>query len=546
MANTDVVDVLVVGAGPTGLTAAHELARFGVRCRIIDKKAGPVQHSQALAVQVRTLETLELMGIAEGWTAAGYPLRELVPRAFGKRLPTVHLDGVASRFDGPLAVGQQVTERLLSEALAGRGVQVERGAEAVGVVQDESGVSVEVRGAGGATGRVRARWVIDCEGSHSVLREQLGVAFEGARNPHREMIQADAHVASCFPAGVIHFFIEAERLVALFPFDDQGHCRVLCIVPPSDPPRHDAPTLAEVEAEVRRVADPQAELSDAQWLNRFRTQHRLAATFRKGRVFFAGDCAHVHVPVGGQGMNYGMQDAFNVAWKVAGVVRGELSPWVLETYDLERRPVAEALVAGTERVFHLVAPAGGAGAIRQAILPLVATGALGIDRVQEAIREAMAELQVHYRESPLSETHGGGHLVAGERAPDAPVVSAAERRTTTLYTLLREKGWLLLAFGGTQGEGVGEAAQRCVAELPAVVTPRLVLASGEAAGAGALLDVDHVLHEAFGVKHAALYLLRPDGYIAFCDRLDARTPGRLEGYLKRLLRAAPPASPSGS
>jgi 3-(3-hydroxy-phenyl)propionate hydroxylase len=544
-ADSEVVDVLVVGAGPTGLTAAHELARFGVRCRIIDKKAAPVQHSQALAVQVRTLETLELMGIAEGWVAAGYPLRELVPRAFGKRLPTVRLDGVESRFSGPLSVGQQVTERLLSEALAARGVRVERGLEAVEAMQNESGVEVQVRGEGGATHALKARWVIDCEGSHSVLREKLGVAFEGARNPHREMIQADAHVASAFPAGIIHFFIDVERVVALFPFDDRGHCRVLCIIPPTDPPRHDAPTLAEVEAEVRRVADPQAVLSDPRWLNRFRTQHRLAAAFRKGRVFFAGDCAHVHVPVGGQGMNYGMQDAFNLGWKLAGVARGELAPWVLETYEMERRPVAEALVEGTERVFHLVAPAGGAGALRQTLLPLVATGALGIDRVQEAIREAMAELQVHYRESALSETHGGGHPIAGERAPDAGLVVADDRRTTTLYTLLREKGWLLLAFSGTHGEGFAEAAAACLGGLPAQVAAFVVQASADGASGG-LLDYDHLLHEAFGVKQAALYLVRPDGYLAFCDRLDTRTAGRLDAYLKRLLPAARHSSAGGS
>ncbi len=535
-----ITDVLIIGAGPTGLTAAHELARRGVACRIIDKKAEPVRHSQALAVQVRTLETLDIMGIAQGWVDAGYPLRAIVARAFGKRLPTVELGGVDSPFPAPLAMGQQVTERLLAKALANHDVTVERSVEAVGLVQDEAGVEVTVRDAEGQTGVIRARWVIDAEGSHSMARETLGVAFEGGRNPQREMIQADAQVACAFPAGRIHFFIEGERAVALFPFDGAGHCRVLCIIPASDPPREDAPSLEEVQAEVRRVADPSAALSDPRWLNRFRTQHRLAGAFRKGRVFLAGDAAHVHVPVGGQGMNYGIQDAFNLAWKLAGVVRGEVASWVLETYELERRPAAAALVEATERVFHNVAPDGGAGALRQAILPLVATGALELGSVQEALRNAMAEFRVAYGESPLSETHGGGRLIAGERMPDAAVVLAEEQKTARLFELVR-RGWLLMLFTGLHGDFDPALAAIATANLPGLLRTYIVHGSRDTvtpAGTGHLLDLDHDAHEAFGVKHAAAYLVRPDGYVAFCSALDGKAPDRLHAFVQRTMHAA--------
>jgi 3-(3-hydroxy-phenyl)propionate hydroxylase len=527
-------DILILGAGPTGLTAAHELARHGLAPRIIDKKPQPVQHSQALAVQVRTLETFDIMGIAEGWLREGFPLRDIHPRVFGKRLPTVHLDGADSRFSAPLSVGQQVTERLLTDALVARGVSVERNLEATALSQDESGVDVTLRSPDGAAHTLRARYVIACEGSHSIARDALAIPFEGDRNPHREMIQADAQLASAYPAGVIHFFVEGERAVLLFPFDNQGHCRILCIIPPSDPPRHDPPTLDDVQAEVRRLADPGATLSTPRWLNRFRTQHRLAAAFRKGRVFIAGDAAHVHVPVGGQGMNYGIQDAFNLAWKLAGVCRKTLAPWVLETYDLERRPVAAALVDATERIFHLVAPPHGAGHLRHSLMPLVASTALALDPVQDAIRNAMAEFNVHYRESPLSETHGGGHLVAGERAPDAPLV--LHRTTTRLFDLLRQNGWLLLLCTGTHGHFPEDLAAACIAHarVPAF-TLRAELPATDAPAD--LLDLDHLLHDAFGIKHPTLYLLRPDGYIAFCASLDKHAPDRLAAYLTRLFPA---------
>jgi hypothetical protein len=287
-------------------------------------------------------------------------------------------------------------------------------------------------------------------------------------------------------------------------------------------------------------------LSDPRWLNRFRTQHRLAAAFRKERVFLAGDTAHVHVPVGGQGMNYGIQDAFNLAWKLAGVARGELSPWILETYEMERRPAAAELVEATERVFHAVAPAGGAGHVRQTLLPLVAGAALHLDHVQQLARDLMAEFNVHYRESPLSETHGGGHLIAGERVPDVRIVRA-DRATTSLDALLRQRGWLLLALDGRRPLDA-KLLDACAAALP----PHLQLLRVHTAAPSAasppdpadLFDVDETLHDTLGVKHPALYLLRPDGYIGFCADLDRRAPDRLRGFLQRVMRTPPPLTAS--
>lgn len=536
--------VLVVGAGPVGLSTAAELARHGVRVRIVDRREGPVTYSQAAAVHVRMQEILGAMGIVDGWLAAGHHLQRVSVRAFGKKLGVIRPDGVDSPYPGPLIIGQDITERLLVAHLERLGVAVERQVEATAYAQDADGVNVTLKPLAGEKREeaVRVPWVVACEGSSSAAREALGIPFEGARYTGQEFIQADVRVHGSYPAGSIYTFINKERTLIMFPFDDQGNYRVLCIRAEQAGGSHEPPTLAEIQTIAREMTgDPGLTLSDPRWLNRFRTQHRLAARFRGGRIFLAGDAGHVHVPVGGQGMNYGIQDAFNLAWKLATVVRGFARPEpLLDSYHVERHRVDAALLHGTDEGFRsMVHPS----AWKELAMRLVGPVALGSDTIQERVRDLLSGVKIHYHGSLLAEDRGGSAgPVAGDRAPDGKGVLLPGRETKSLFDLFYPTGrWTLLLFGGL--EPTEDACWKLAAAGAAVLTDfghlinaHFVLTDLDLAtsieGGSVLLDREHTLHERYGVKAACIYLVRPDGYVGF--RGSADHGGELLSYLYRV------------
>ena len=537
-------DVLIVGAGPVGLTAAAELTRHGARVRIVDKRIGPVTYSQAAMVQVRTQEVLAAMGIADDWLDLAQPVERLTLRAFGKKLGVVHPGGVDSPYPAPLFIGQDVTERLLIEHLARLGVQLERQVEATHFTPYADRVSVRLRHLmdNGREEIVRAPWVVSCEGSSSKARDAVGIPFDGARYTGQEFLQADARVHWSYPTGDGYGFVNKERTLIMLPFDAGGLYRVLCARSEQVGGPQGPPTLEEMQTVAREMTgDPGLWLSDPLWLNRFRTQHRLAGRFREGRVFLAGDAGHVHVPVGGQGMNYGMQDAFNLAWKLAAVVRGDAHPEpLLDSYNTERHRVDAELLHGTDAGFRaLVQP----GAWKGLAMRLVGPMAVGSETVQDRVKTLLSGVKVHYPGSPLSEDHGGASgPAAGERAPDVPVVVLSRRETVPLFRLLYPTGrWTLLLFGGLEPT---EAACWKLAATGAVVLTdfgRLVNAhfvlteldlATSIEGGSVLLDREHNAHERYGAKHPCFYLVRPDGYVGF--RGGVEQGGDLVAYLYRV------------
>ncbi len=538
-------EVLVVGAGPVGMTAAAELARHGVRVRIVDKRAGPVEHSQALGVQVRTQEVLRAMGIVDEFLAAGFPLERVSVRAFGRRLGVMHPGGIDSPHPVPLAVGQQITERLLVEHLLRLGVTVERQVEAVDFDPDESGVGVTLwhQADGKREEIIRVPWLVDCEGSGSKARDVARIPFEGARYTGEEFVMADVHVEWSFPHGSLYAFIEKDSTLACFPFDAHGHYRVLCVRDEADPDNRESPTLAEMQDITRTLTgDPGLRLSEPQWLCRFRTQHRIASRFRAGRIFLAGDAAHVHVPIGGQGMNYGMQDAFNLAWKLAAVIRGHARPEpLLDSYDQERHTVAAALLEGTDASFRtMVHP----NALTEFTMKFIAPIALGWEAVQGRMRTSLAEVNVAYASSPLVEDRRGGHgLAAGHRAADALVVRLPEQETIHLMDLFSQPdGWTLLLLAGENSPEPADTLVRIAAAVAKdhslSVRTYLVLLAPEAVQPSkrnqptVLLDREHSVHEKYGALAPCMYLVRPDGYVGFRGGLEH--VGDLITYLCRI------------
>ena len=538
-------DVLVIGAGPVGLTLASELVRHGVSVRLIDKKPEPNQHPNAAIVHVRTLEILAAMGAVDGFLKEGHPFPGMHVHLFGKKTGFIDLAGVDSPYPLPRTLGQQHTERIVTEHLEKLGGTVERGVEAVGMEQDADGVRVRLKhlSDGGREELATARWVVGCEGSDSITRKDMAIEFPGQRYPGKEFLQCDANVRWTYPHGYGYQFLTDDFALLLFAYDTKGHYRIIAARDDQNPENHAPPTLAEVQDLVRKVADPGAELYDPVWFNRFRSGHRLAVNFRVGRCFLAGDAGHVHVPIGGQGMNYGMHDAFNLGWKLAAVAKGEAKPELLDSYMAERHPVDEALIKATDFGFHMIIqPSAAAKLAIHYVMPTV----ISTDLAQNRIKNLLGEMNVEYRASPLSEDQGGSHGPgAGDRAPDAVVVPMPGRETTTLFEVLRGTKWTLLLFAGTEPSVSDiEALERISGPLATRFGTRLAIhlvlcgdppvPVHENWAAKVVMDREHFAHEKYGVAQApCLYLVRPDWYIGFRGTLDHRR--QLGEYLERVL-----------
>ena len=538
-------DVLVIGAGPVGLTLASELKRHGASVRLIDKKAEPNQHPNAAIVHVRTLEILSAMGAVEGFLKEGYAFPGMHFHFFDQQSVFINVAGVDSPYPMPRTMGQQVTERLIAEHLTRLGGKVERAVEAVGLEQDTKEVRVRLKhlAKGNREEIATARWVVGCEGSSSVTREASKIPFPGERYPGKEFLQADANVRWTYPHGFGYQFMTDEHVLLLFAYNDTGHYRIICARNDQDPENKTPPTLEEMQELVRKIADPAAEVYDPVWFNRFRSGHRLAASFREGRAFLAGDAGHVHVPIGGQGMNYGMHDAFNLGWKLAAVAKGEAKPELLDTYMTERHGTDKALIDATDFAFHVVVQPNAASrlALRH-VVPKV----LGLEAAQKRIRNMLGEMNVAYPESALSEDHGGSHgPVAGDRAPDALLVRMPQRRTEHLFDVLREPRWTLLLFAGVtptadQIESLekissplsGRCGKRLAIHLVLCAEPPVPVHENWASDV--LMDRQRYVHDKYGVDLApCLYLIRPDWYIAF--RGGPESAKKLSAYLERVM-----------
>jgi 3-(3-hydroxy-phenyl)propionate hydroxylase len=539
------VKVAVIGAGPVGLTAAAELARYGISARVVDRRAGPVAHSQAAVVHVRTQEVFEAMGAADRIVPRGYPLDYMSLHAFGKLLGGIRVHGVDGPYPGPRVIGQHQVETLLAEHLTGLGTAIDRPAEVTGINETQDGFTVALARPDGAIEEFRADYILGCDGGRSLVRERFGIGFPGERYDGFEFIHADAQLSWSYPSGRGYIYVTEDRLLLLFPFDAAGRYRVLCARTDRDPQNTTPPELAELQAILRDVSgDDLAALSDASWLARWRSTQRIAERFRAGRVFLAGDAGHIHVPIGGQGMNTGIQDAFNLVWKLAAVIKGMAVPAILDSYEAERHPVAEELLKGTDRGFHLMVQPSDLASFA---MKLFGSSVIALEAVQDRLRRMLGEVTINYRPGPLTEDHGGSiGPIAGDRVPDGVVVRAADRRTMRLLQAIAGPHWSLLVFAGLEAESGLDAliltAARIASRYGRQVTPILITpGTVPAAWPGPVLhDRDNLLHERYGVRHGVFYLVRPDWYVGF--RAPAMRGELLLKYLETWLVDTPAAA----
>jgi len=413
-------DVLIVGAGPTGLTLARELHTLGVAAQIVDSAPDAVHESRAMAIQARTLEVLARNHLADDLVSAGNPgATLLVHRRADRpgRARTVPLFDEAlgdTRFPFLLFLSQAATERVLADRLASAGVGIRRGLSLTGLEQDQHGVTATLESPGVPARTVRARYLVGCDGAHSMTRRLAGIGFTGRPFPHRFLL-ADLEADGPEP-GRVHVYLSRAGPLFLFPLVHPASWRLLAMLPPA---AGAAPvTLRLAQAVVARHTRDPIVLHHPVWLTEFTISSRLADSFRHDRVFLAGDAAHIHSPAGAQGMNTGIQDAVNLGWKLALVCRGEASTALLGSYDRERRPVARSVLATTDRAFRVAtAQTPLLRDLRASLGVRIAGLVLRSRLVRRAGFRVISELSIHYREGPLS-AEGQPRPAGGPRPGD--------------------------------------------------------------------------------------------------------------------------------
>ena len=487
----EVRPVLIVGAGPTGMTAAMELQRMGVPVRLVDRAAGPSTTSRALALQSRTVELMAQRGLAAPMLAMGNRAHATALYADGKPLARIDLSLIPSRYNYILLLSQAETERLLREHLAARGVPVEFGTEMMAFAQSGSaahpadgGVSATLRKPDGTLEEVEAAYLVGAEGAHSRVRETLGLKFSG-KSLENSYALGDLYVDGAQPDDEITISLARSGLLAVFPM---GGGRVRMIASQHEPAVSGAPepSLAELQEAWDAASAIPARLHALQWSSRFRINSRIVERLRVGRVFLGGDSAHIHSPAGGQGMNTGMQDMVNLCWKLALVYHGAADPKLLETYETERLPVIQSVVHTTENATDLVQSRN---PWVHALVTHVAPLALGTHTVQNEAARVLSQTAYSYASGPLAHyAAGAGSLHAGDRVPDAEIAPGM-----WLHGLLDPSRFTLLTFS----PGNGDAERRFREDFGDLV-------AGVAAAP---------VPEIFG-KDATYALVRPDGYLA--------------------------------
>ena len=535
-------DVIVVGAGPTGLMAATLLRCCGVRVRIFDKVAQAAQESRAFGIQAKTMELMLKLGLAEEFLKRGLTATGGQIFTDGAQVAQLDFDNIG-REDTPFAMlfllPQYDTEAILGDDLRSHGVEVERPVEVLGFAQTETGVTVQVRDAAGQESAVTAAYLIGADGAHSMVRKGLGLTFEGEAYPQSFML-ADCRIA--WPLDYNHFriFLRGLHLAVFLPLRGRNFGRFIAIKADGAPlsaataeaSGADPLRLEEVQHAVREATGMEVTLSDPVWMTRYRIHHRGVKEYRRGRVFVAGDAAHIHSPAGGQGMNTGLQDAANLAWKLALALRGKGGEALLESYHAERWPVGQRVLQYTDRIFTMMSSqTGWVASVRNALVPLI-TGTLSKSgRLRAKAFSFISQLGIRYpagyglrdvvsEHAPAAWREG---LTPGHRAPNG-----LAGRHLDVFDLTAGYGFHVLAFS-RRALGAEEIAalSQGLRELPAPAG----FALGTSLVANSLLGRDKRLIRAessqafdrYGITHESpegLFLIRPDGYIAFrSDRL---------------------------
>ena len=482
--------ILVVGAGPTGLVLALWLSKLGLRVRIIDRVASAGTTSRALAVQARTLELYRQLDLADAVVAAGHKVPAVNLWARGERKARLDFATIGSDLTSYSFLEiypQDEHERLLIRRLQDFGVTVERQTELLDFTEEGERVRARLRGADGEEETCEAAYLAGCDGARSRVREVLATGFPGGT--YRQVFYVADMQGSGPPVnGELHVDLDEADFLAVFPLAGTGRARLIGTVQDERAEHPEDLRFADVTG--RAIGNMKLVVERVNWFSTYRVHHRVAEHFRRGRAFLLGDAAHIHSPVGGQGMNTGIGDAINLAWKLSWVCAGRAPDTLLDTYELERLRFARRLVATTDRAFTLVTADGPiADLVRTRLAPTVLATATSFGPVREFIFRTVSQITLNYRDTPLS-AGSAGRVEGGDRLP---WVSAGGRDN---YGPLKELVWQVHVYG------VASEALRGVCAARKIALHTFPWQSA---------------YEQAGLARDACYLLRPDTYVALAD-----------------------------
>ena len=498
--------MLIVGAGPTGLVLALWLTKSGVRVRIVDKTDAPGTTSRALVVHARNLEFYHQLGIADEARKDGLEFAAANLWVEGKevaRLPFGDLGATLSPYPYILVFPQDQHEQMLVQQLDELGVHVERATELLSFEETANGVRAHLRRVGGDEELCDATYLAGCDGARSTVRQALGLGFPGGTYADVYYV-ADLQARGAVTNGELHAALDDADFLAIFPMRGQGRIRLVGAVRPED---QDAPVIRWEDVSGRIVERLGVTVDEVRWFSTYRVHHRVAGSFQRGRAFILGDAAHVHSPVGGQGMNTGIGDAVNLAWKLAAVLQRRADAAVLDTYESERIAFARTLVATTDRAFQFVSARGPlATRVRLTLVPKLLPSLFRLDVLRRLMFRTLSQTAIRYPQSPLS-SGVAGRVRGGDRLPWIAAENPAEPAHDN-FASLTSRDWQVHVYGSVSAE----MQTLCDAR-------RLALHAFPWRAAMSRT----------GLQENGAYLVRPDGYVGVANAAgDAAT---FERYL---------------
>jgi 2-polyprenyl-6-methoxyphenol hydroxylase-like FAD-dependent oxidoreductase len=502
MADTE---VLIVGAGPTGLVLALWLTRMGVKVRIIDKNDGPGTTSRALAVQARTLELYRQLDLADAVIERGHKIPGVNLWVRGERatrMDFAHVGADLTPYAFLQIFPQDEHEALLIDRLQSAGVTVERRTELVAYTDRGQHIEARIRAPNGAESLTEAAFIAGCDGAHSPVRETIGGGFPGGT--YRQLFYvADVEAEGPAIDGELHVDLDEADFLAVFALAGKGHVRLIGTVRDERADRGAALRFEDVSA--RAIENLKVKVRTVNWFSNYHVHHRVTGHFVRGRAFVLGDAAHIHSPAGGQGMNTGIADAINLAWKLAAVLQGRAPDRILASYEIERIGFARRLVNTTDRIFTFVSAEGQiADLLRTRLAPLVIPAVTAFEPAREYLFRTVSQITMNYRDSPLSRGVAG-KVHGGDRLPWAPADG------TDNFEGLERIAWQVHVYG----EARPELANWC-----------------EALGLALSAFAWRPEHAAAGLGRNAAYLMRPDSYVALA--LAEASPADMERYVADL------------
>lgn len=521
METTIKTDVVIIGAGPTGLALACQLIRYGIDFVVLDSKETTTPYSKAIGVQARTLELYEQIGLSENLIAQGAiaaKARMVVGGEVRGEIEFADIGKGLSQYPYVLIVEQGKHEKLLYGFIKANGKDVQWQATLENFTQDEAGVKATVKKATGETEIIEANFLVGCDGAKSLVRHSLGLEFEGSTF-ERMFYVADVQIDWRFPHDALMVFLMRHNLLAFFPMTGENHWRIVGTFPEEFAKDEGDVLYEEIEEQIKRDAELDLDITNVNWFSTYKVHSRHVNKFSMGRCFLAGDAAHIHTPAGAQGMNTGIQDGYNLAWKLSLVLKGKTDEKILETYNEERLENADNLLKTTDRFFNLVAsPEPVLAYLRTHVFPYIAGAAFSIDAVKKFVFPLISQTGISYRNGSLSDhTNDEDFEVrAGDRMPYFLIDGQS------VYDRLHEPKFHLLVFS--------EAESDYTALLNEVESayPRLI-------------DYHHVslqprVEEIFGTSRPFMLLLRPDNYIGFISA--EISSKRLREYLNNIVHLA--------